>query len=114
MGRPEASMKKIVYLAAAIAVVGGFAAWYIFSKPELPEGFAAGNGRLEANQVYVSTKYPGRIKEVLFDEGATVDAGQVVARMDTTSAEAQLRAEEAKIVAAQDSRNVALSTVRVK
>jgi HlyD family secretion protein len=107
-------MKKLVYLALAVVVVGGFAAWYIFREPGLPAGFAGGNGRLEANQVYVSTKYPGRIKDVLVDEGATVDAGQVVAHMDTSAQEAQLRAEEAKIVAAQDSRNVALSQVQVK
>ena len=47
------------------------AAWFYFSRPALPEGFAGGNGRLEANQVYVSAKYPGRIAQVLFNEGDT-------------------------------------------
>jgi HlyD family secretion protein len=84
--------KRTGYLiAAAVLAAGGLAAWLIFSGSSLPHGFAAGNGRLEANQVYVATKYPGRILEVLFNEGDTVDAGQVVARMDTSSLEAQLR-----------------------
>jgi len=34
---------------------------------------AGGNGRLEANEIYVATKYPGRIKEIMFDEGDTVE-----------------------------------------
>ena len=46
-------------IAAAVLVVGGIAAWLIFSGPDLPAGFAGGNGRLEANQIYVATKYPG-------------------------------------------------------
>jgi hypothetical protein len=33
-------------------------------NPALPPGFAGGNGRLEANEIYVATKYPGRIQDV--------------------------------------------------
>ncbi|MBV9994323.1 MAG: HlyD family efflux transporter periplasmic adaptor subunit [Caulobacteraceae bacterium] len=99
---------------AVLVVAGGAAAWFFLSKPALPKGFAGGNGRLEATQYYISTKYPGRIKDVLFDEGATVEAGQVVARMDTTALEAQLREAEAQIKSAQDGRNVAEAQVAVK
>ncbi len=107
--------KRTLYLiAAALLLVGGFAAWWIFSAPGLPHGFAAGNGRIEANQVYVATKYPGRVLEVLYDEGDTVDAGQVVARMDTSALEAQLRQSLAQITEAQDNRNVSLAQVDVK
>jgi HlyD family secretion protein len=104
----------IFILIAIVVVVGGGAAWYFLSRPKLPEGFAGGNGRLEANELYVATKYPGRVKEVLVDEGATVEAGQVVARMDTSALEAQLRQAEAQIVEAQDTRDVALAQVSVK
>jgi HlyD family secretion protein len=108
------SRNLILVLVAVVAVVGGVAAWVVLSKPALPEGFAGGNGRLETKQVYVSTKYPGRIKEVLFNEGDTVDAGQVVARMDTDALEAQLREAQAQIKAAQDSREVAVAQVAVR
>ena len=85
-------MRKVILVAiVAIALAGGVAAWLILSKPALPPGFAGVNGRLEAKQVYIATKYPGRIKEVLVDEGDTVDEGQVVATMDTEPLEAQLR-----------------------
>ena len=108
------SRRLILIVIVVIAVGGGIAAWMILSKPALPPGFAGGNGRLEAQEIYVSTKFPGRIKDVLFDEGDTVEAGQVVARMDTEALEAQLREAEAQVTSAEDSRNVALAQVRVK
>jgi HlyD family secretion protein len=104
----------MILLVVAVAVCGGVAAWFIFSKPELPPGFAKGNGRLEATEYFVSTKYAGRIKDVLFNEGDTVEAGQVVARMDTSTLEAQLREAEAQLRVSQESRNVATAQVNVK
>src|SRR5262249_54105768 len=95
-------------------VAGGVVGYRILTAPLLPPGFAGGNGRLEANQLYVATKYPGRIAEILFNEGDTVEAGQIVARIDTSALEAQLRQAEAEIVAAQDRRNSALAQVQVK
>src|SRR3954468_1494363 len=90
----------LLFLGAVVAGAG-VTAWMILSKPALPLGFAGGNGRLEANQLYVAAKYPGRIKEILFKEGDTVEAGQIVARMDTSALDAQLREAQAQIVAAQ-------------
>jgi HlyD family secretion protein len=108
------SKKLIVVVIAVVVVGGGIGAWLILSKPALPPGFAASNGRLEAKQVDIATKYPGRIKEVLADEGDTVNAGQVVATMDTEPLAAQLRNAEAKIREAQDNRRTALAEVSVK
>jgi len=113
-GYTTMSRKLIVIVAAVIAVGGGVIAWLILSKPALPEGFAGGNGRLEAKQVDIATKYPGRIKEVLADEGDMVDAGQVVATMDTEPLEAQLRQAQAQIREAEDNRRTALAEVTVK
>jgi len=107
--------KKLVLVSLAIVAAGGGGiAWWILSKPALPPGFAAGNGRLEAQEVDISTKYAGRIKEVLVDEGDTAEAGQVVATMDTTPLEAELRQANAKIREAQDNRNTALAEVKIK
>jgi len=106
--------RKAWIIIVIIAAIVGFVAWRALSKPSLPSGFAAGNGRLEANELFVAAKYPGRVKEVLVDEGDTVDAGQVVARMDTEALEAQLRAAEAKMREAQDSERVAAADVSTK
>ena len=108
-------LKRLMHFAiAAVVVGGGVAAWWVLSQPSLPPGFAGGNGRLEATEIYVATKYAGRINEILFSEGDTVEAGQVVARMDTSALDAQLRQAVADITAAQDARNVALAQVQVK
>jgi HlyD family secretion protein len=61
----------------------------------LPEGFASANGRLESEQVEIATKIPGRIAEVLVKEGQLVEQGQVLARMDVSEMQAQLRGAEA-------------------
>jgi HlyD family secretion protein len=106
--------KLIIVLAALVVVGGGIVAWVVLSKPALPPGFAESNGRLEAKQLDVATKYQGRIAEVLADEGDTVDAGQIVARMDTQPLEAQLRNAEAKIREEQDNRRTAQAEVAVK
>ncbi len=112
---PKRKSNMLLYIILAVAAVGaGIAVWILLPRNNLPEGFAGGNGRLEANQVYVSAKYPGRIQDVLFNEGDTVEAGQVVARMDTSALDAQLREALAQIRAAQDSRNVALAQIGVR
>jgi HlyD family secretion protein len=104
----------ILVTVAVIAVGGGVIAWLILSKPALPPGFAGGNGRLEAKEVDIATKYQDRIAEVLADEGDTVDAGQVVATMDVEPLQAQLRNAQAKIKEAEDNRRTALDEVVVK
>ena len=102
----------VMFLLGGAVLTAGWFGWKYFSKPGLPEGFAGGNGRLEANQVFIASKYPGRIAEVLFDEGDTVNTGQVVARMDTTALEAQLREAEAQIVAAEGNIKAAEGNVK--
>jgi HlyD family secretion protein len=108
------SKKLILVSLGVVAVVGGIAAWMVLSKPALPKGFAGGNGRLEAREVDVTAKYPGRLKEVLVDEGDTVEAGQVVATIDTQPLEAQLRNAQAQIREAEDNLRSANAQVKVR
>lgn len=86
-------------LAALVAIVaaGGYFAWQQFNGSGLPAGIASGNGRIEAVEIDISTKTPGRIKEILVDEGDFVQAGQTLARMDTEQLEAQRRQAEAQL-----------------
>ena len=44
----------------------------------MPEGIVKTNGRIEATQVDVAAKYPGRLVEITVEEGSEVKAGQVV------------------------------------
>jgi HlyD family secretion protein len=74
-----------------VGLAGG-GAWYWWQEQlnALPPGLAKANGRLEAEQVKIATKFPGRVAVVLAKEGQIVDAGEVVARMDTAELEAQI------------------------
>lgn len=77
----------------------------------LPAGVVQSNGRLEAEQVGIATKFAGRVLEVLAEEGQMVDAGVVVARLDATEVEAQLRGAEAQVWRAESTREQAEATV---
>lgn len=72
-----------------------------FRRARLPQGIVKANGRIEATQVDISAKYPGRLLEVSVQEGDTVKAGDVIARLDATEYEAQLRGAEAQVLRAE-------------
>ena len=88
-----------VGLALVVLAVGAGASYYWWQRlhPPLPPGIAFGNGRLEADEINIDTKYAGRIAEMLADEGDLVAAGQVVARMDTRDLAASLKKSEAQV-----------------
>jgi HlyD family secretion protein len=96
----------------ALALAGAAAlAWWLARPPGVPAGFAVGNGRLEAGELHVATKLPGRIAEVLADEGDEVQAGQLLARMDTASLDAQLAEAKAQVAAVRMRREAAQAAV---
>ena len=68
----------------------------------LPAGIVKSNGRIEATQVDVSSKYAGRLAEVTVEEGSSVSQGQVIARISSPEYEAQLRAAQASVQQAKD------------
>lgn len=80
------------YLLLAIALVVALAAYYgwrAYSNRGPGEGFVSGNGRIEATEIDVATKLPGRVEDVLVDEGEFVTAGQPLARMQIDTLNAQ-------------------------
>lgn len=64
---------------------------------KMPPGIAKTNGRIEATQVDVSAKYAGRLAEVSVEEGSSVKAGQVVARIVSPEYEAELKAAQSEV-----------------
>jgi HlyD family secretion protein len=100
-GKTMPVRKRWLRLAPVVAVViggaGGGAYWWLHSQPQLPPGIAFGNGRIEAQEIDIDTKFPGRISEILADAGDMVKAGQVVARMDTRDLSASLKKSQAAV-----------------
>jgi HlyD family secretion protein len=97
-------VKGLVAMAVVGLAVAGTYAWYELRPPGIPPGFVSSNGRIEATEIDLATKYAGRIEQVLVREGDIVDAGQVVARMDTRELLAQLHQAQAQELQADDSR----------
>jgi HlyD family secretion protein len=67
-----------------------------------PAGIVKAEGRTEATQVDVSSKYPGRLAEISVDEGSKVTLGQVIARVSSPEFEAQLRAAQSDLQSEKD------------
>ncbi len=76
--------------------------WQRFGAGNQREALASGNGRIEAVEIDIAAKAPGRLTDIRVREGEFVTAGQVVAVMDTQSLEAQRRQAEAQLRQAED------------
>lgn len=123
----ETRKKWLIWGGLAVVVAAlGFVLWPLLKPAGLPEGIIGGNGRIEAVEIDVSAKSPGRIHDIVADEGQFVTAGQVVAHMDIdvlkaqqAEAEAQLaqaisgiQTAESQVAQRQSERAAALATVR--
>lgn len=96
--RRRRARPAILAVLLLIGAAGGLG-WYFWRQFEtrLPPGIAWGNGRLEAEEIDIETKFPGRVAELFVDEGGPVKAGQKLARMDTADLETTLKKDQAKV-----------------
>ena len=78
---------------------------------DMPEGIVKTNGRVEATEVDVAAKYPGRLATVTVNEGDEVTAGQVVATVSSPETEAQLRAAQAQLLKAKQALAEAIALI---
>ncbi|MGI6656140.1 MAG: HlyD family secretion protein [Desulfobulbus sp.] len=85
----------IILIVAALAAGAGYYAWQQIQSRGPGSGFVGGNGRIEATEINISSKYGGRIDEVLVREGDFVKAGEPLVRMQIDT----LNAQQAEAVA---------------
>jgi HlyD family secretion protein len=84
------TLKKLVPVVVLVAVTAAGVVVYSALRRDGPgAGFASGNGRIEATEVDVATKLPGRVVDVLVAEGELVQAGQPLAHMQVQTLIAQ-------------------------
>ncbi|MDD3608568.1 MAG: efflux RND transporter periplasmic adaptor subunit [Halothiobacillaceae bacterium] len=99
--------RLFIPLLLLLAVLAG--GWTLFQMQEsprvLPEGFAQSNGRAEATEIAIAAKLPGRLAQILVEEGDTVDAGQIVAHLDTRELDAALDHARAELERAAENLN---------
>src|SRR5580692_5428532 len=68
-------------------------------------------GTVDANEVVVSSKIPGRIQTLTVEEGQTVKAGQLIASIESQDLQAALTAAEATAASEQSKLKGAVETV---
>ena len=100
-------------LVVLLLAAGGFGYWKSLHD-RLPEGLSMGNGRLEATEVQIATKTPGRLAEVRVNEGDKVLKGQLLARIDTRTLEAQRNQAEAEVLRARENFAAAQANVQLR
>ncbi|WP_348692852.1 efflux RND transporter periplasmic adaptor subunit [Duganella fentianensis] len=93
---------------AGAALLAGYYGWSHLHSSGPGDAFASGNGRIEATEIDVAAKLPGRLQDILVSEGDFVSAGQTLGHMQVLTLEAQraeatanLRHAEAGVASAQ-------------
>ncbi|CDG81339.1 HlyD family secretion protein [Janthinobacterium agaricidamnosum] len=95
--------KKFLPAALVLAVLAlAYYGWHALRPAGPGPGFVSGNGRIEATEVDVATKLPGRVDALLVREGDFVKAGQPLAKMQVQSLEAQRDEARARHQQARD------------
>jgi HlyD family secretion protein len=100
-GQKQAETKIGLRILLFIGLLGGIGGgafyWWRWRAPPLPAGIVWSNGRVDAEEIDIDTKFPGRVLELLVEEGDMVKEGQIIARMDTRDLEVGTKRDEALV-----------------
>lgn len=94
---PKSNIRKFAPLIILVAGLAGYFGWTRLQAPDLPDGFAAANGRIEATEIDIAALTGGRIAEITAAEGDFVKQGDVLVQMDVVQLNAQRRQAEAQL-----------------
>jgi HlyD family secretion protein len=93
-----AKWKKWLIPALIVLVLAiiGLVTWQMMRPKGPGEGFVSSNGRIEATEIDVASKFAGRLQDILVADGDFVAAGQVLGHMQVQTLEAQRDEAQAK------------------
>ena len=114
-GRGRLPVGLIAVVVVLLAVAGGVIWWFTRTRPAVVRTITVqdgasrrgatllnGTGYVTArNKATVSSKVTGKVVEVLIEEGMKVEAGQVLARLDSSNVEKSLHLSEAQAESAR-------------
>ena len=96
----ELTRKIVLLIALVLAGVAIIVGWGLMRGKGGGDSLVA-NGTIEATEVEVSSKLPGRLAQLLVEEGDQVQASQVIARLDTSECEAEVAQARAALARAE-------------
>lgn len=108
MGKSSVVGRRLVVFALLAALLVGAWLWQPWQANGPGAGFASGNGRIEATEIDIATRFGGRVEEILVREGEFVEAGQVLARMQIDT----LRAQHREALAAEQESRYAIAAAK--
>ena len=111
MARRFAIHWKTAAIVFGILIVAIVFSLEFLQKSKLPPGIVSGNGRIEAVEVDITTKFGGRVAQMLVKEGDNVDLNQALAQIDTKELDAQLRHAQAGVRSARQERLSAIAVI---
>jgi HlyD family secretion protein len=98
-----------VFVILALLTIGSLI-WYFVTVR--PTGDLQLIGTVDANEVLVSARIPGRIQMLTVKEGDTVKAGQLIAVIESDDLDAALKAAEASAASSRSKLNGSVATER--
>ncbi|MBN7769934.1 HlyD family efflux transporter periplasmic adaptor subunit [Marinobacter daepoensis] len=105
------ALNRTLMIVVALGLIAA-AAWYLMpGDDELSGPIASGNGRIEATEVDIATRIPGRLESFGVREGDMVESGALLAVMDTDELQASLASAQANLHQAEQGRRLAEAVV---
>ncbi len=106
-------MKKriIVVVLLVLVIAVGFTVWYQQQKNKNGEQWYSGT--IDAHQSNISFQTPGRVKRIIFDEGQSVKAGELIAELDTEEYRARLQQAKSNLERTQKNREQLVDVLNI-
>ena len=99
----------VVFLVLVLAV--GFTVWREQQKNRHSEQWYSGT--IDAHQSNISFQTSGRVSRIIFDEGQSVKAGDVIAELDTDEYAARLEQAKSNLIRAEKSREQLVDVLNI-
>jgi HlyD family secretion protein len=103
------SARNRVFMILGLLLVGSLV-WYLTTARPSPDLHLIGT--VDANEVEVSSKIPGRVQQLLVQEGDSVQAGQLIAVIESQDLAAAEEAAQANVASQQQKLNETEDTER--
>jgi HlyD family secretion protein len=106
--------KKIIPVVLLVAAIAGATYYYLSRKDHSADAMLTISGNIEAHESVVGFKVLGRLTELPIEEGQTVKAGDLIARLDQADYQQQVGIDEATVNSREAELKLSLSGSRIQ